>query len=331
MEDTINLIAKNISSATNEAQTKNFLITPFLKFLGYDITSPNQVASEYCADIGNKKGEKVDFAIFDTQKEPIILIECKHHSEDLKKHRDQLRNYFNHLSPRTKFGILTNGINYEFYASLDTINKMDEEPFLKFNIHNISPKVKDILELFRQSKIMINEILEVARKEKNSAKFNSVLANEFKDPSDELIKYFAKQIYNGIMTQTKIEEFKIVFKKELNEYIINRANLKAKQGKQEENSKIITTDRELKFYALLHGILISSDIDPEHDITFKDTEQYFGIFYKRKHLLRFYDSKKNTYIKIPALEYKRIDLKELKDIFDYSGEILEALKILQLK
>ena len=49
--------------ATEEA-TKNAFIMPFLQSLGYDVFNPVEVIPEYVTDIGTKKGEKIDYAIF---------------------------------------------------------------------------------------------------------------------------------------------------------------------------------------------------------------------------------------------------------------------------
>ena len=47
-----------------EEATKTAFIIPFIStVLGYDATDPREVIPEYTADIGVKKGEKVDFAI----------------------------------------------------------------------------------------------------------------------------------------------------------------------------------------------------------------------------------------------------------------------------
>ena len=49
---------------------------PFIRILGYAPFNPNEVNPEFTADIGTKKGEKVDYAIIKDGK-PCILIECK--------------------------------------------------------------------------------------------------------------------------------------------------------------------------------------------------------------------------------------------------------------
>ena len=114
-----------------EEATKNAFIMPFINLIGYDIFDPIEVVPEYVADIGIKKGEKVDYAIIKAGK-PIILIECKHWSADLNPHNSQLFRYFH--TTEAKFGILTNGICFKFYTDLVVPNKMDEKPFFEFNI-----------------------------------------------------------------------------------------------------------------------------------------------------------------------------------------------------
>ena len=46
-----------------EEGTKNALIMPFIQILGYNVFDPNEVNPEFIADVGTKKGEKVDYAI----------------------------------------------------------------------------------------------------------------------------------------------------------------------------------------------------------------------------------------------------------------------------
>jgi predicted type IV restriction endonuclease len=76
--DEIKTLAKNIPSISEkiltEEGTKNALVMPFIRILGYDPFNPNEVNPEYVADVGVKKGEKIDYAIMKDNK-PVILIE----------------------------------------------------------------------------------------------------------------------------------------------------------------------------------------------------------------------------------------------------------------
>lgn len=111
-KDQITQFAKRVDrllpQIKTEEATKTSLILPFITILGYDVFDPFEVNPEFIADIGIKKGEKVDYAIL-KDGNPIILIECKHYEEDLSPHNSQLFRYFH--TTTAKFGLLTNGID----------------------------------------------------------------------------------------------------------------------------------------------------------------------------------------------------------------------------
>ena len=94
-----------------EEATKMALILPFFQLLGYDVFNTSEICPEYTADIGIKKGEKVDYAIL-VAGEPVILVEAKAANKKLDNHKSQLFRYF--VSTPAKFAILTNGIEYRF-------------------------------------------------------------------------------------------------------------------------------------------------------------------------------------------------------------------------
>lgn len=110
-----------------EEATKNAFVMPFIQILGYDIFNPTEVIPEYICDIGTKKGEKIDYVI-KKEGEPILIIECKHWKENADAHNSQLHRYY-HVS-KSRFGVLTNGMVYNFYADLERPNIMDDKPFL---------------------------------------------------------------------------------------------------------------------------------------------------------------------------------------------------------
>jgi predicted type IV restriction endonuclease len=87
-------IPKQLEHIQTEEATKNALVMPFISALGYNVFDSTEVTPELCADVGVKKGEKVDYAILREGK-LIILFECKHHAADLSKmHASQLCRYF---------------------------------------------------------------------------------------------------------------------------------------------------------------------------------------------------------------------------------------------
>ncbi|CAG9001739.1 MAG: hypothetical protein CENE_03765 [Candidatus Celerinatantimonas neptuna] len=109
---------------------------PFIqRVLGYDVFNPSEVIPEFTADVGLKKGEKVDYAlVLDDVVQ--ILIECKKANEELNiKHASQLFRYFSVTNAR--IAILINGIIYQFYTDLDKTNKMDDKPYLVLDLNSV--------------------------------------------------------------------------------------------------------------------------------------------------------------------------------------------------
>lgn len=151
-----------------EEATKTSLIMPFIQALGYDIFNPKEVVPEFIADVGTKKGEKVDYAILRDGK-PIILFECKAISCDLSQvHASQLYRYFSVTAAR--FSILTNGVEYQFYSDLEEQNKMDDKPFLVFDLTETAKLEQLVKELkkFTKSAFDVDQILTTASKLKYS-------------------------------------------------------------------------------------------------------------------------------------------------------------------
>lgn len=141
-------------SIQTEEATKTAIIMPFFSMLGYDVFNPQEFVPEFTADVGIKKGEKVDYAII-RDGQPVILIECKSISENLDRHDSQLFRYFG--TTTAKFAILTNGIIYRFYTDLDSPNKMDDDPFLTINILDV--RENQVPELKKFSKSVFDNFL----------------------------------------------------------------------------------------------------------------------------------------------------------------------------
>ena len=193
-----------------EEATKTALIMPFLQTLGYDVFNPLEVMPEFVCDIGTKKGEKIDYAIF-KDSDPIILIECKHWKQDLTLHDNQLLRYF-HVS-NAKFGILTNGIVYKFYTDLETPNKMDEKPFLEVDLLNVSGSDIEELKKFHKTYFDLENILSSASELKYTRELKQLLRSEFANPGADFVRIFAKQVYDRLLNQKAIDQFTILVKK----------------------------------------------------------------------------------------------------------------------
>ena len=116
---------KQLSKIRTEEATKNALVMPLISALGYNVFDPSEVIPEFIADVGVKKGEKVDYAILKNGK-VVILFECKAATVSLDDcHASQLYRYFSVTDARV--AVLTNGLDYRFYSDLEQPNRMDSK------------------------------------------------------------------------------------------------------------------------------------------------------------------------------------------------------------
>lgn len=330
-------------SIQTEEATKTSIIMPFFAMLGYDVFNPNEFCPEYTADVGIKKGEKVDYAIL-KDGAPIILIEAKWIGEKLQKHDSQLFRYFG--ASKAKFAILTNGQIYKFYTDLEEPNKMDEKPFLTVDILDIKePQVAE-LKKFCKSNFDIDAIFDIASELKYVNAFKSLFLQQLQNPTDDFVKLFLNDIYSGVKTQNVIDKFRPILKKSLNQCITETMNDKIKTvldknettdeetlntepEDQKREKNIITTDEELEGYFIVKNIL--KDIASMQDIFYRDTESYMNVLYKdnrNKWVCRFVFTDTQKYILIPDENKKavRYDIQNVYDIQKYKDELIDALK-----
>ena len=336
-------IPKLKESISTEEATKTSLIMPFFQLLGYDVFNPLEFIPEFTADVGIKKGEKVDYAIV-IEDVPTILIECKPCSSDLNKYTSQLFRYFG--TSTAKFAILTNGIQYKFFTDLEEPNKMDPSPFLTIDLLNLRDRDLNELLKFTKSNLDVVAILDSAENLKYGLLIKEWFASQLSTPDSDFIRLILNSIYDGVKTQKVVDSFAPIVSRSLNQYINDVINEKLKtalntnesedaaesntisQSKKEE-SKIITTIDELEAFAIIKSIL-RNEVDPSR-IFYRDTQSYFGILLddnNRKWICRITAKDTLLFFTIPDENKKEIryNLNNLNDLYKYSTEIVNACK-----
>ncbi len=196
LQQLANKTNKLCSILQTEEATKNALIMPFINILGYDIFDPTEVIPEFVADVGIKKGEKVDYAIKKDDK-IIMLFECKHCGGDLSiSHASQLYRYF--AVTEARIAVLTNGIIYRFFTDLEAPNKMDEKPFLELNMAELNDSAVVELKKLSKSAFNIEELITTAGELKYTRQVKRIISEHLENPSDEFVKLFASKIFFAI-------------------------------------------------------------------------------------------------------------------------------------
>lgn len=323
-----------------EEATKNALIMPFIQLLGYDVFNPFEVNPEFIADLGIKKGEKVDYAIL-KEGQAIMLIECKHYSEKLDPHNSQLFRYFH--TTEAKFGLLTNGINFRFYTDLISPNRMDEKPFFEFKITEIKDNEIAELKKFHKSYFDVENITNTASELKYLNEIRNLLSVEMAAPSEEFVRYFAKKAYPSMVTQKVLEQFTAITKRAFNLLISDSINDRLKTALKTETEQsgsltdvpgqgsaavnIETTQEEIEAYLIIKSILRrKTDVKR---IFLRDAQSYCAILLddnNRKPLCRLYFNGRKKYVEIPGADKKfmKKEIESVDDLFGFSAELEEV-------
>lgn len=351
-------IAKQKEAIQTEEATKTSFIMPMIAALGYDIFDPFEVVPEMDCDL-TKKGDKLDYAIM-KDKQAVLLIECKHCRQNLDLHSTQLSKYY--AASNARFGVLTNGIEYRFYADLNKANIMDEKPFLIVNMLDLSDTDIEQLKKFHKSYYNESEILSTAQELQIMIQVKGILNKNFQSPGDEFTRYFVKCLNDGKSPSKLIEQYKPIIKKSIasviNDIIQDRLNFASKNTEQQtegilnqvatigeqdddklqdgiialdKESGVVTTQEEIDAYNIIRSILrkhISAD-----KIAYKDFKTYFAIGIENPSYwwicrLSFGSRKKS--ICFPTEDYKsqeKYDIDNIDGIFDCIGKLEQAFDI----
>jgi hypothetical protein len=336
-------VPKQLDLIQTEEATKNALIMPFIAALGYDVFNPAEVTPELNADVGIKKGEKVDYAILRDGK-PVILFECKHHAAELSKvHASQLYRYFSVTEAR--FGVLTNGIQYWFYTDLEAPNKMDAKPFFEFSLLDVRESAVEELKKFTKSAFDLNNILTTASELKYTREIRRIIAEQLQEPSEEFVKFFAAQIYTGKLTQAVRGQFAQLIRQALRAFINDQINERLKTALSTEapptpaaealaapseavavfveTPAVVTTDNEREGYYIVKAIL--RDLVDARRIAMRDVQSYCGILLddnNRKPICRLHFNGAQKYIGfLDGSKEERIAIESIDDIYRHAERL----------
>lgn len=360
--DQLRVLASRISTTKDlvqtEEATKNSMIMPFIQILGYDPFNPLEVTPELVADIGTKKGEKVDYAILRDGK-PIMLFECKKSGGDLSiNHAGQLFRYF-HVT-EARFGVLTNGLVYRFFTDLEHPNKMDEKPFFEFNVLDFRERDVEELKKFAKAAFDVDTILTTA----NELKYTRVIQNKLTDwlasPPEEVVRLLAgDMIGNRKFTAAVREQFTPITKRAFEQLIGERINARLKGAMSPEAVSVVslqgapstamplaaseraaqttvdsqiqvdTSLEELEAFHLVKAILREM-VSPKR-IFIRDAQSYCAVLLddnNRKPICRLrFNNSKRLRIGTFALnkEEEIFELETVDDIFNHAARLKEAV------
>lgn len=305
----------------NEAQTRISLIEPLLEILGY--SRHDDMLTEINAGWG-QKNEKADLGLIVKGKRPEIIIECKKLGKKLTdKEGSQLNSYFSNTEG-SKIGILTNGLEWRFYAEFEEKNKLHMNPFLVIDFTEIDEDKIEAFAQFHKNNIDIKLILEDAQDVFFLEGFNGALTDELLNPSDDFIKAIFARMPGKRMNDT----IKTKLRELINSNSIQQILPKLIEEESKNGNIIITTGEELKIYHAFKTIIINSlkKVDFSR-ISYRDQKNSFNILVddnQRKTIAKITSNRGKYFLEIDGGEKTSAD--NLESIVSQSKLIIEAAK-----
>ena len=338
-------------SITTEEATKNAFIMPFIgSVLGYDVFNPNEVIPEFTADVGVKRGEKVDYAlVLDGQVQ--IIIECKKVGTQLSlENASQLYRYF--ACTHARIGVLTNGQVWNFYMDLDEPNKMDSKPFLILDLLDIDKLTLPELQKLTKPSFDIDSIASSAEELKYVGALKRAVAEQFRDPSNDFVKLLASNVYDGAFRQSVVEKFRPLVEKALRRFLNDQVNdrLTTALGSEDQDGDggdaasptqvdesdapddgIVTTDEEVDAYSIVKAIACS-EVDPSR-VTMRDAKSYCAVFLddnNRRPIVRLYFNTRKKHFSVfdGKHESERYPIDGIDEIYSHADEIRRQARTL---
>lgn len=344
IESLVQKVPQLLEHLETEEATKTALVMPFLAALGYDVFNPQEVVPEFTADVGTKKGEKVDYAI-KRDGEIILLVECKKAHADLSAaNASQLYRYFSVTNAR--LGMLTNGLKYLLYSDLDQPNVMDSKPFLELDLADPSPgAVRELGRLARDA-FDLDQMLGAANELKYTKELKRLIAAQMQDPAEEIVRFFAAKVQSGRFTAAVKEQFTTLVGKAFRELVSDRIRERLRSALDSETRPapeepvaegaealddrgIETTEEELDAFRIVRAICCKA-VEPRR-VAARDTKSYFGVLLddnNRKPICRLWFNSKQKYLGVFDANKKetRIPIASLSDIYSHSKELLAAIE-----
>ena len=338
-EDVADLAKRAISAqavAQTEEATKNAIVMPFLRVLGFDVFDPTQIIPEYVADVGLKKGEKIDYAckIGDRIE---YLVEAKSVSTNLRDAQySQLFRYFHTCD--ANIGILTNGLHIWFFSDLEAPNKMDAAPFFKFDLLSYDDNDLKELEKFHKSNFSIENIKAAASSLKYLRGAMSFIEGQWANPDEEFVRLIARGFYEGKLTSAVVGDLKPIVKRAFDDLFRQRAKHKidvAFDGGADEaipavdENKVETTPDELQGFMIVRAI--AAEVAPVSRIVMRDAQSYCAILFddnNRKPIARLHFNGKSRFVTVfgSDKEGSRHPIETIEDIFGLRSKIVEVVR-----
>jgi hypothetical protein len=220
---------------------------------------------------------------------------------------------------------------------------MDAKPFFEFDMLNFEEHQLEEVKKFTKSAFHLKDLLSSASTLKYTRAIKHIFAREIVTPSDELIRFFALQVYSGKITQSVHDQFSSIVKNALNQYLREQTHDRLKSAPaseteepsqteqeepnvatDEEDRGILITQEEIEGYNIVKTILRKT-VDVRR-VFMHETKSYCGILFDdnhRKPICRLhFNAPEKKYISLFSQKVESQEpITEVNDIFKHAEHI----------
>jgi len=324
------------SHITSEADVRRSLVLPLFHALGYNIHSASEVKAEYPIPTGKNKPDQADLVIMRDGK-PCIIVECKRGNINDPASKAQLKTYFHNLTD-SKFGVLTSGVQYQFFCDKDQANIMEDEPFFTFDVTEMKDDEVDILRQFHRSIFDLNTIVDITQEQMRMTGIKRNIIAEMNDPTDDFVRHITRNFVKfarGTAAQKQMEELKASTKKAFSMIIAERLPKKQVQvAAPVPADTIVVEDTQSEtecFHAIQTALALKEACEPDrlflreranHVLVCLDNNQ-------QKPMVRLYFGDEQKFIEVcsDAKNSRRHEYNSIKDVFPCIQTMTETVEI----
>jgi hypothetical protein len=236
-----------------------------------------------------------------------------------------------------KFAILTNGRTFHFHTDLEAPNKLDERPFLTFDLSDLQSQLTAELRKFAKSEFNVDGILQSAHRLKYTGAIKKEIASQMENPSEEFVRLLIANLQTGRFTAAVREQFTPMVKSAFREIIRDAVQSRlssalaetqavdyaAEPPPIEAEDEVVTTEEEREAFQIVRAIV--RDILKPARVVMRDQKSYCGILVdnnNRRPLARLHFNRSIKYVGLfDGEKEERVKIDTLDEIYEHAERL----------
>ena len=192
-------------------KTKNALVLPFFKALGYDPFNLHEVQPGYVVDRAGGDAVTVDYAVLNDDA-PALLVQCAEAGTDLQA-LDGTSVLEGLAAAGGGIAAVTNGCQYHFYATSEAEGAEADAPFLAFDLldyeteGNAEPASVQYIRRLTKPNFDAQEARMAAFNLKYTRRLQDYFVQQQETPDRHFVRFLAAQVYEGSVSEEVLDWF----------------------------------------------------------------------------------------------------------------------------